>query len=302
MAGDRRPTSRRRVLAGAAAGLGLGAGCLASAGGEERVSMLAAGSLATALEHGLEPRLDASLRVEARGSLELARQVAAGQKDPDVVAVADESLFGSILESAWYASYATNGVVLAYNPDTDGGRRIAAASPDAWYEPLLEESVTLGRTDPALDPLGYRTLFTLELASAHYGTPDALHEAIPRRNQLYPETQLIGQLETGSIDAAFAYRNMAVERDYAYVDLPPEIDLSEPRYTDRYASVSYEAADGTVIRGGPIRYAATARSNDVATLDVFEASIEGEYLEEFGFSVPDDYPRFTQHAPESVRG
>jgi molybdate/tungstate transport system substrate-binding protein len=299
---DASATTRRRFLAGitAGAGGGVGAGCLAMGGSVETVSMLAAGSLQTALEHGLGPDLDARLQAETRGSAVLARQVAAGQKDPDVVAVADVALFESPLDPSWHATFATNAVVLAYNPETAGGRRVAAAAPDEWYRPLLEETVRLGRTDPDLDPLGYRTLFALELATDHYGTAAALREVVPSRDQLYPETQLVSQLETGSVDAAFVYRNMAVERGYDYVSLPEAVDLSDPDGADQYATTSYELPDGTVVLGAPIRYGATVRRGTDAVFDVFGALVDGAYLTEFGFSVPGKYPQFTDDAPKRV--
>jgi molybdate/tungstate transport system substrate-binding protein len=294
-------TTRRGFLAGVTAvGTSAGSGCLGSADTGETVSILAAGSLTNALENGLVSRLDADLQVETRGSAQLARQVAAGQKDPDIVAVADDSLFESTLDPEWYAAFATNALVLAYNPETSGGQRVAASAPDEWYRPLLEGEVSLGRTDPDLDPLGYRTLFALELATDYYGTDVALREAVPGADQRYPETQLVSQLETGSIDAAFAYRNMAVERGYERVDLPPEVDLSDPRYADRYATTSYELPDGTVVTGGPIRYAATARRQSEAVVDVFEACVDGSYLEPFGFSLPERYPQFTGNVWDEI--
>ena len=295
-----RRVPRRAVLGGVAGAVGLIPGCLAGASGAETVSMLAAGSLQNALENGLVPTVDARLQVEARGSVELARQVAAGQKDPDIVAVADEALFSSPLSVPWYATFATNAIVLAYNPETDGGARLAAAASDEWYRPLVEGRVTLGRTDPDLDPLGYRTLFALDLASDHYQTDADLRAVVPSRDQLYPETQLVSQLETGSIEAAFVYRNMAVERDYEFRSLPPAVDLSDPAHAERYATTSYDLPDGTTVTGDVIRYAATARRESRAILDTFDACVRGSYLAEYGFSVPEVYPQFTEHAPDGI--
>jgi molybdate/tungstate transport system substrate-binding protein len=295
--------SRRDVLAGLTAAAGGIAGCtspLNVAGPRsERVSMLAAGSLNNALEHGLRPAVDATLEVEARGSAEVARLVAEGAKDPDVVAVADVALFDSPMHPAWYAEFAANSIVVAYNPETDGGRRLEAAGSE-WYRPLVEGRVSLGRTDPDLDPLGYRALFVLELATDYYGTGVDLRAAIPRRDQLYPETQLVSQFETGSIDAAITYRSMAVERGYDYVELPPEIDLSSPAFADTYASATYDLPGGKTVRGGPISYGATIRRRSPAVRDVFERLTTGSFLREFGFAVPNDYPRYTPDAPDTL--
>lgn len=304
MTADDLSVGRRAVIAGAPVALGGFAGSELLAGGDgdrpATVSMLAAGSLNNAIENGLKPGLDVRLRNEAHGSAEVARMVADGQKDPDVVSVADVALFDSPLQADWFAEFATNSIVLAYDPDSEGGRRLAAADPGEWYRPLLDGDVALGRTDPAYDPLGYRALFTLELATDYYGTDADLREAIPERDQIYPETQLVSQFETGGIDAAIAYRSMAVERGYEYVELPAAIDLSEPTHADHYATATYELPGGTVVRGGPISYASTVRRRTPAVEEAFRAHVTGRYLTEFGFVVPDDYPRFTGNAPDAV--
>jgi molybdate/tungstate transport system substrate-binding protein len=308
MAVDEAGVGRRTVLAAVAAGLTGAAGCVGAArdgGGPAPVSMLAAGSLNNALENGLRPAVDASLRVEAHGSAEVARLVAEGRKRPDVVSLADVALFDAPLRPDWFVEFATNSIVVAYDPGTDGGRRLADAGTEGWYRPVADGDVALGRTDPDLDPLGYRTLFVLELASDHYGTDENLRETVPSRDQLYPETQLVSQFETGAIDAAVAYRSMAVERGYDYVELPPEIDLGDPDHVDAYRSASYELPGGTVVRGGLVSYGSTVRDPDrdersSAAFDVFEAHTTGDYLTEFGFAVPDDYPQVTGNAPDEL--
>jgi molybdate/tungstate transport system substrate-binding protein len=296
--GDSR-TRRGVIRAGVATAVGALAGCTSAVGRRgSTVSILAAGSLNNALENGLRPAVDATLQSEVHGSAECARLVSSGQKDPDILSLADTVLFDSLAGTEWVAEFATNSLVVAYNPETAGGQRVADA--DEWYEPLLAGGVALGRTDPRLDPLGYRALFMLELASEHYDTDRNLRAAIPEREQIYPETQLISQFETGAIDAAIAYRSMATERGYEMVELPPEIDLSDPDFAERYRQVEYELPDGTVVTGAPISYGSTVRHRTDAVTDVFETHVTGSYLTEFGFAVPDDYPRYTGNVPRTV--
>lgn len=299
MESDRPVVSRRSLLATLPT-LGLaGCGRLAGASNSSAaVRLLAAGSLNDALENHLRQRVDAPLQVEAHGSVQVTRLVANGQKDPDIVAVADDTLFESILTPAWYATLATNEIVLGYNDDTDGGRALATAGNDDWFRVLLEGDVALGRTDPALDPLGYRTLFALELATRYYGTDADLRDAITAPDQRYPETQLLGQFETGAIDAAFMYRSMAVDRDYDYISLPAAVNLGDPAHTDEYATVSYTLDDGREVTGDLIRYAATIRHSRPTVERVFEALLTSDALTDAGFTVPDDYPSFTPHAPD----
>lgn len=295
---------RRAILATVAAGLATGTGCVGSlaGAGEPVVSLLAAGSLNNAFEHGLASSTEYEVQIEARGSAEAARLVADGVKEPDIVSLADVALFDGPLFPDWYGEFATNSLVLAYNGETAGGERVAAAGRERWYEPLLTDEVSLGRTDPDLDPLGYRTLFALELATEHYDLETELRRAIPDRNQRFPETQLVSQFETGAIDAAFTYCNMAEERGYDYVDLPSAIDLGNPAAAETYASVSYELPSGKVVEGAPISYGSTVRRQSPAAFDVFEAQLHGASLADAGFGVPEDYPRFRGDVPEKLTG
>jgi molybdate/tungstate transport system substrate-binding protein len=312
VSGDDRP--RRGFLrAVGLGGLGAVAGCLGggstggtgagpSGGSSATVALLCAGSLQYALERGLEPAVDVPVRIEAHGSATVARMIDEGQRDPDIVTVADTALFEEPLSPPWHSVFASNAVVLAYNPDTEGGRRVAEAGTERWYEPLLEGDVRLGRTDPDQDPLGYRTLFALELASRHYDDAPDLRERVPTREQIYPETGLISRFETGAVDAAVAYRNMAVERGYDYVDLPNRVDLSDPEYAeDWYSTVSYELPGGQVVRGGVIGYGSTIREMSDAALSVFDVHTTGDYLAESGFLLRDGFPRYEGDVPEAVR-
>lgn len=293
------PRTRRAFLSGAVAvSVGL-AGCGGAVGrlsDRPTVSVLAAGSLQNAFESDLREAVSPRLQVEAHGSAAAARLVAEGQRDPDVLALADPVLFDG-LQVAWFARFATNALVVAYNANTSGGRRVADA--DRWFEPVLSGEADLGRTDPDLDPLGYRTLFMLELAAERYDRPD-LRERVLSDDQLYPETQLLAGFETGAIDAAFVYRSMAEERGYPYVELPPAVNLSDPGHADAYARTSYTLPDGTRVRGSVITYGATRRHDPPGAKAVFETILTGDYLAEHGFAVPASYPEYEGEVPDGL--
>ncbi|MDY6817784.1 MAG: extracellular solute-binding protein [Halobacteriales archaeon] len=305
--------SRRRAIGGllSMAGTSL-AGCTgvldpdrtdgdSTGGSRPPVSILAAGSLQLALSEGLAALVDVPLRIEAHGSTTVARLVADGNRTPDIVSLADTALFDTLLPASWYAVFASNAIVIAYNTDTDGGQRVAAAGQDAWFRSLLRDDISLGRTDPDQDPLGYRTLFMLDLASRYYDGVADLRSRLTSREQLYPETALLSQFETGAIDAAVVYRNMAVERDFDYIELPDEIDLSNPDFVeDWYSTVAYELPSGATVTGDLISYGATTRRLSQPIIDVFRAHVTGEYLTEYGFIVPDNFPRYPGDVPDSI--
>jgi molybdate/tungstate transport system substrate-binding protein len=271
--------SRRSVLLGA-----VGAGSASAVGlfaygqfGAERrassPSALVAGSLLRVA------RSIPDAQVEAHGSATVRQLVLTDQRDPDAVALADPRLFAGISPRA--TLFATNALVIAYDPDSEH----AAPLRRDWASAIGRAEIDLGRTDPDSDPLGYRTVMALRLAAAN-GDVDA--DAVLDRTNVLREVDVLNVLEQGGLDGAFVYRNMAVERDLPYVELPDSIDFSDPSYADEYASVSYELPEMTV-RGAPIRYAATALTargeNWVETLVT-----DRRTLRDSGFIVPSEYP------------
>ena len=248
-------SSRRGFLAGVGAaaatsgalatGLATGlAGCVSigtMGSGSKPIEILAAGSLQRSLGEGLRAAVDVPITVETHGSVTVARLIASGQRDPDVVVLADTALFDSVLDAPWYAAIATNALVVAHT-ETPDPHPIAAA--DRWFEPIRDGTASLGRTDPALDPLGYRTVFAFDLGEQYYDEP-ALRASMFDAAAIYPETSLVSRLEAGAVDAAVVYRNMAAERGYPTVALPSAIDLSDP--DGEYGAATYELEDGTVV-------------------------------------------------------
>lgn len=301
MSTQRSRAGRRGFLAalGAAATGGCVRSALGSEGaGSDAVSVLAAGSLQHALAENLDAAADVPTQVEARGSVAAARLVAGGERDPDIVALADTGLFDSVLAAPWHARVATNALVVAV-ADTPGGRRVRRA--DRWYDPVVAGAATLGRTDPDLDPLGYRTLFAVELEAERAGRPE-LPGRVLSRDQVYPETSLLSRLETGAVDAAVVYRSMATERDIPYVALPAAVDLSDPGRDATYADATYTLADGETVRGSHVAYGARARRTTPAVSAVFEALAAGAVLADAGFAVPESYPVYEGEVPGGLGG
>lgn len=305
---DTGATTRRSFLAGvgtsagvraiASGSLGSLAGCisLGTGSGEDPVRILAAGSLQRTFAEGLRDAVDVPVSVEAHGSVTAARLVAGGQRDPDVVVLADTALFDSILSAPWHATIATNALVLAH---TDRPDPHPVATADRWFEPILDGRVSLGRTDPTLDPLGYRTVFAADLAESLYDRP-GLREGLLEASAIFPETSLVSRLEAGAVDAAVVYRNMAVEREYPTVDLPAAIDLGDP--TRDYSEATYDLGDETTVRGAPIRYGAWARRSDPQVQRVFETILDGSVLKAHGFGTADPLPRFHGSVPDEFEG
>ena len=301
-------TRRELILISSIGGL---AGCIDQSekrlqGGKsfdrESIYFLVAGSLLTSMERGLKNEVQIPLRIEAHGSVSIAQIVKAGLKNPDIISVSDPILFEGVIKPKWHVEFATNQMVIAYNKDTDAGKLIADSGLKKWYEPILEYDMKIGRTDPDLDPLGYRTLFLLDLSEQYYEEAN-LKEKILSKSLVLPEIELMSYFEIGGVDVAIVYKNMAVERGYDYVELPSEINLGSPEKVDEwYSKTEYKLQTGEKITGDVIKYASTiwTEKTDSEVIDVFQNHISGGYLLESGFVLPERYPRILGDIPKKI--
>ncbi len=301
--------SRRRFLrAGALLGATGLAGCIAGGTGPP-VSVLSAGSLATLFNETVGPTFeretDYRYRGEFHGSNTVMRIVLEGQKQPDVVVSADTSLLRESLYpeyASWDVVFASNAVVVVYNPDTAVGAKLATGEP--WYEVLRSADDDIARSDPDLDPLGYRTVQLFKLAEDYYEEP-GLAAALREKLVIDPqESHLLAAVETGDRAAAVAYENMAVDHDLPFRRLPPALNFADPTRADHYASATYTTDAGKTLEGTPIRYTVTVPAN------AERASSGREFLaflldtpsmlREHGLVVTDAFPRPHGDVPEEV--
>lgn len=249
-----------------AAPLALGAcGTGAEAGGSTDV--LYAGSLTAIMEDRLGPAYEGSgpraYRGEGRGSVAAAHQIREGVRRPDVYITADTATLTTLGSHypGWAVAFARGEIAIGY---AASGRYAAALDSGArgvlaWHEVLTREDFRLGRTDPDLDPKGYRTLWMFELAERHYRRPglaDRLR-AVAAPERVFPEEHLAVRVEAGQLDAAVFYLAEARAHGLEVIRLPPEVNLGDPEHADLYASLSYRDRDDRLFRGGPILYAAT---------------------------------------------
>lgn len=242
---------------------------------------------------GIEPRQESS------GSLEAARKLTELNRIPDLIGVADSAVIPSLLiptHAIWFLTFARNAMVLVYTDRSTGAAEINGTN---WWEILLRSGVRTGRSDPALDPNGYRTLFVTQLAERHYHHPGLaarLLAAMPPRYMRPKEADLVALVQAGELDYAFSYRSIALTTGLHSVSLPVEVDLSDPALAAEYARASVRlpgrtraAHDSMAIQGAPIVYALTIpeqATNPVAARAFarFLLSAEGQAIfERHGF-------------------
>lgn len=306
--------SRRSFLAagsllGGSFVLGSGAGWVA--GGESTVvDVLSAGSLVVALDERMGPAFgrtsEYGYRGEFHGSNAVMELVSGRQKRPDVVVSADVGLLRDRLypdHASWDVVFATNEVGITYNPETRIGQRLDAGEP--WYEVLADGGADAGRTDPNVDPLGYRTIQLFDLAERHYDRTGLARNLRTNSSAVAQESHLLAGVETGDRPAAYCYRNMAADHGLPFVELPGPLNFGDPAYADHYASATYTTDRGRTIEGSPVAYAATVPGN-AARPEAGQAFLrflltESDLLRESGLVVPESLPETHGAVPTTVR-
>jgi molybdate/tungstate transport system substrate-binding protein len=240
---------------------------------------------------------------ENSGSLEAARKLAELGKIPDVLGVADYGVISKLLvpqHAGWFATFARNAMVLIHTDQSTGARDINGQN---WWEVLLRPGIRAGRSDPALDPNGYRTLMVFQLAERFYKQPGLaarLERAFPARYVRPKEADLTALVQAGELDYSWSYASIAKTAGLPYVDLPDEVDLSDPKLAAWYGQAkvrlpgaSRGGRDSVEFRGEPIVYALTipkaaAHPETARAFVRFVFSPEGQaILKQNGFTLLD---------------
>ena len=212
------------------------------------------------------PNVDVEL--EAAGSRICARKISELHRRCDVMASADYSVIDKLLIpefAEWNIKFAANEMAIVY---TDKSRRANEITVDNWYDILLDKKVVIGRSEPNVDPCGYRAVLTIKLAEL-YSQKKGLAKALIAKDHRYirpKETDLLALLEMGSIDYIFLYRSVARQHGLKFLRLPDQINLKSTEYEDIYAKSSVKISGktpGTFINkiGAPMVYGLTIPKN-----------------------------------------
>ena len=244
----------------------------AACGGDGSVSVLYAASLREAMEGLVGPAFTRAMGCrfngEARGSLDAARMIRAGKRQPDVFISADPLVYSAALSGPdngnhvrWFVTIGSAEMVLAYNPSSKFAAKFQQAEMGTipWYEALATIGVRFGRADPTIDPKGYRTLFLFHLAAQYYHRPELWSFLGDPMNpqQAFPETTLVEKLRSGQLDAAMFYRHEAIAERLRFISLPKQINLGDPDFASLYSHETYVTSWGEHLHGAPIIFTVT---------------------------------------------
>jgi molybdate/tungstate transport system substrate-binding protein len=229
------------------------------------LTIFAAGTLAVPFKqiNALFQNRYPNVTVQAQfgGSVKMAKQITDLHQEADILAVADYNvipkyLFGNPPYAAWYASIARNAITFVYTDKSKYADEINLAN---WYKVLARPGVEIGRSNPDTDPSGYQTVQMLNLAEKYYKAPGLEQSVLanaPLANMRDTETSLISALQLGQIDYLAIYRSDALQHHLKFIELPAEINLSDPADAATYKDGVAHTKNGD-LTGAPIVYAIT---------------------------------------------
>ena len=134
---------------------------------------------------------------------------------------------------------ASTQMVITYSPKSRFLPELEAAAKGKtpWYEVLQTPGLRFGRTDAAIDPQGQNIIFTMLLAQNFYKQPglaDRILGGYQNPQQIFTEPSLLSRLEAGQLDASSGYLSAARSHHLPYIELPDEINLSNPEMDARW--------------------------------------------------------------------
>jgi molybdate/tungstate transport system substrate-binding protein len=208
--------------------------------------------------------------LEPAGSLVCTRKITELKKSCDIIASADYFVINELLipeYASWSIKFATNELVVAYN-DKSGYSSVINAN--NWIDILLKDDVIYARSEPDFDPCGYRTVLLFMLAEKFCRHP-GLTEKLVLKNKDFvrpKEVDLIALIESNSIDYMFQYKSVAIQHGLKFIELPDELNLSNPAMDDIYKTVSLDVAGSTPgskmnVKGEYINYSLTVPDDAV---------------------------------------
>ena len=200
------------------------------------VDVLYAGSLVALMERGVGPAFQLAAGVPFRGvsggSNALANQIKGKLRRGDVFISANPKVDADLTGPAngdWvrgYVTFAQSPLVIGYAPSS---RFAEAFRREPWWRVLQEPGIKLGRTDPKLDPKGALSVQLMAQAEQVYHAPGLAARVLgdPQNpEQVRPEENLVGRLQSGQIDAGFFYSTETTDLHIPSIPLPPEVALA----------------------------------------------------------------------------
>ena len=233
----------------------------------QTVSVLYAGSLASINDQVLGPAFQKAEGVvyqgTGNGSLALAQEIVGNEITGDLFESVGTAAIAAVGPTImpWAVPVASQPLVVMYNPKSKWAPEFRAIAegkkPLKDLFTLLETpGLKLGRTDPETDPQGQAFVLMVHLATKLYGlpadTPSKVLGAVENPNEVFNETTLPSEVQSGAIDASSGFLPQAMSLKLPYVALPPSLDFADGAQAKTYAEASVVLPNGTKVVGAPL--------------------------------------------------
>src|ERR1700729_1824754 len=204
----------------------------AAADTQNVVSVLYAGSLVTPMEGPIKAALakqGMDFQGQGGGSKMLANLISAGAKKPDVfVSVNPALVTGLGSKVARATTFASTSLGIGWSDSSKYAALFSgvASGKTTIVAALSTPGLSIGRTDPKLDPKGVYTVEAVTLL-AGAAAEQRILGAPENDAQIFPEEDLLARIDTGQADVGFFYRTEAVARGLHFVPLPGKAAMSD---------------------------------------------------------------------------
>ena len=264
------------------------AGWLALTGGSQAqdgkvLHVALAGTMEQVISRQIGPAFTAAtgykLDITRQSSVLLANRIVSGELTPDVYISSDANVMELVMGPAnndrarWYLPILGSRTVIMHGTQSRFNNDIEAVRTGKMpsYELMQRPGLVLKRPNPTIDAGGYRAIFVFDLAERHYHLPGLKQRVLgadDNESQYFDRAKDFPLIRDGSIDAFITFITNPVVEGFPFVDLPEEVDQSNPSMQNWYATASYTNPRGQTFHGA---YAAYAVTIPVAAANAFEA-------------------------------
>lgn len=238
------------------------------------VNVFYAGSLVNLNENLVGPAFGSatgySYQGKGAGSGAIANQIKGKIATPDVVEFADPAVNKTLMGAAngsyvsWYFTFASSQLVIGFDPKSKVAKEFRQVQKGKlpFYKALQQKGLKIGRTDPNIDPKGYRAIWMAKLTQKLYKLKNfesKLFGTVENPSQVFPEQTLVARMLTGQVNAGVFYLSEVKDLGIPYITLPARVNLGSTKAKDvkLYKTQHFTTSAGQTVTGAPIQYTIT---------------------------------------------
>ena len=231
-----------------------------------------AGTMEQVIRRHIGPAFTATtacaLDIIRQPSVALANRIVSGELKPDIYISSDANVMKLVMGPAnndrarWYLPILRSRTVIMHGTQSRFNNDMEAvrAGKLPWYDLMQRPGLVLKRPNPTIDSGGYRAIFVFDLADRFYNLPGLKQRVLGdqhNESQYFDRTNGFPQIRDGRIDLFLTYITNPLAEGFPFLDLPEEVDQSNPALQNWYETASYTNPRGQTFRGTYAAYAVT---------------------------------------------